>query len=183
MMTIDTDRFTRPGDWMQTFTGGQFWPLDPRAEEIDPRDIAHALAMQCRYNGHCRRFYSVAEHCVLLSAAVRPENALWALLHDAAEAYVGDMVRPLKRQMPNFRVLEDTVLHAIAFRFDLPWPMPAEVIEADNRILRSERIELMPSEHQWWTDALEPLPVVICGWDPGFAEEMYLARLADLGAA
>ena len=73
----------RKGNWMQTFTGRQFWPADPRADEIDIRDIAHALSMQCRYAGHCTQFYSVAEHCVLLANAI-PEQKLWALLHDAS---------------------------------------------------------------------------------------------------
>jgi hypothetical protein len=87
----------RRGDWMQTFTGRAFYPLDPRPEDIDPVDIAHALSLICRYGGHSSRFYSVAEHCVLMSHAVAPEHALWALLHDATEAYLGDMIRPLKR--------------------------------------------------------------------------------------
>ena len=66
----------RKGDWMQTYTGRQFWPIDPRANEVHIEDIAHALSMMCRYNGHCRTFYSVAEHSVLVSQHVPPEHAL-----------------------------------------------------------------------------------------------------------
>jgi hypothetical protein len=95
------------GGWMQTFTGRQFFPMDPRPEEVDPTDIAHALSLLCRYNGHVDRFYSVAEHCVHLSYVVPPEHALWALLHDATEAYVGDMISPLKIHMPGYRAAED----------------------------------------------------------------------------
>lgn len=172
---------TRAGDWMQTYTGGKFWTLDPRPEEVVSEDIAHALSLICRYGGHATRFYSVAEHCVLLSYAVSPANALWALLHDAAEAYVGDMVRPLKRSMPDYQAVEDGVLHTIALRFDLTWPMPAEVIDADNRILRNERAAVVtPTADHWPTDDLEPLPVTIVGWRPEIAEVCYLDRLLEL---
>jgi hypothetical protein len=77
---------SRRGDWMQTFTGRRFWPLDPRGEDVLIEDIAHALSLLTRYGGHCTRFYSVAEHSVLLARAATPENALWLLLHDASEA-------------------------------------------------------------------------------------------------
>src|SRR4051812_20612492 len=99
-MTTVRERDWLRGDWMQTYTGRAFWPLDAQPEDVDPLDIAAALSMLCRYGGHVSRFYSVAEHCLLMSEAVAPEHALWALLHDATEAYMGDMVRPLKRQMP-----------------------------------------------------------------------------------
>jgi hypothetical protein len=172
---------------MQTYTGGRFYPLDPSPLEVDPVDIAHALSLVCRYGGHVTRFYSVAEHCVLLSHAVSPENALWALLHDAAEAYVGDMVRPLKRMMPAYVDAEDGVLLVIALRFglewrpDVPWRMPDEVKEADNRIILTERAALMrPTADVWMEDTLTPLPVTICGWKPAEAEARYFARLVEL---
>ncbi|MCW5954402.1 MAG: hypothetical protein KIT69_19295, partial [Propionibacteriaceae bacterium] len=161
--------------------GGRFWPLDPRPEEVVPEDIAHALSLICRYGGHATRFYSVAEHCVLLSYAVPQEHALWALLHDAAEAYIGDMVRPLKRSMPNYRIIELRILAAIAERFNLSGPIPDEVIDADNRILRTERAAVLtPTNDHWLTDDLEPLPVTIVGWQPELAEVCYLDRLLEL---
>jgi hypothetical protein len=107
------------GDWMQTYTGRAFWPLAPQADDIDPADIAHALSMLCRYGGHVERFYSVAEHCVLMSYAVPPGYALWALLHDATEAYMGDMVRPLKRSMPEYQAAEARLSAVICDRFGL----------------------------------------------------------------
>src|SRR5690349_19702773 len=119
-MSDNTNATWERGSWMQTFTGRRFYPLDPKVEDIDPTDIAHALSLICRYGGHVTRFYSVAEHCVLLSHAVSPENALWALLHDATEAYVGDMVRPLKQHMPAYRDVEDRLMLVIADRFGLP---------------------------------------------------------------
>lgn len=173
----------RAGDWMQTFTGKQFWPLDPRPEDIDPLDIARALSMLCRYNGHVDRFYSVAEHCVLMSLWVPEEDALWALLHDATEAYVGDMIRPLKRHMPDYQDAENRVMAAIVERFGLSsLSMPSSVHEADSRILLTERNTLMGlTSHKWVVDSLEPLPVHVVGDDPMFAEARYLDRLHALG--
>ena len=81
----------RIGDWMQTYTGERFWPLDPRIEDIHIRDISMALGKLCRYGGHTIFFYSVAEHSVLVSEYVPEEYALWGLLHDASEAYLSDI--------------------------------------------------------------------------------------------
>jgi hypothetical protein len=172
----------RRGDWMQTYTGRAFYPLDPRVKDIVPRDIAHALSMLCRYNGHVQRFYSVAEHCVLVSRAVAPENALWALLHDATEAYMGDMIRPLKRQMPAYVDAEDLLMLAICARFGLTPVCPPEVKAADTRILRDERAALLgPSPQPWLSvEDMEPLGVTIEGWSPAQAEHQYLTRLRDL---
>lgn len=170
------------GSWMQTFTGRRFYPLDPRPEEIDPVDIAHALSLICRYGGHTTRFYSVAEHCVHLSYAVPAEHALWALLHDATEAYVGDMVRPLKHHMPEYRAAEDQVAIAVAKRFGLDpmWIDSAVVKDADNRILLDERAAVMAPTEEWQQDGLKPLGVTIEGWDPLWAELKYRERLAEL---
>lgn len=176
----------RLGDWMQTYTGRAFWPLDPRVEDIDPLDIAHALGMICRYGGHTRRFYSVAEHCVLMSKAVPAEHALWALLHDATEAYVGDMVRPLKRMMPDYAAAEDHLMMTICVRFGLPFECPAAVKEADNRILVNERAALMtmPPPLPWSAvEDLEPLPVRLRFWSPDEASGAYFARLHELLAS
>lgn len=174
-----TDR----GDWMQTFTGRAFYPMDPKPEDVDPLDIAHALGMTCRYGGHVTRFYSVAEHCVLMSYAVAPEDALWALLHDATEAYVGDMIRPLKRSMPAYRQTEDRLSLVIAERFGLDPVCPAGVKEADNRILLDERAAVLGPSPQPWSDYLEsltPLGVTIKAWSPVHAGSQYLARLTEL---
>ena len=181
------------GDWMQTYTGRKFYPMDPRAEDVDPRDIAHALGMLCRYNGHVDRFYSVAEHCVLLSYAVPDRLALWALMHDATEAYLGDMVRPLKVSQPGYVVAEDRVMVAIAKRFDLDITtsiglndevivhLPDEVKAADTRILLDEKLALMSrTKHPWFVDDLEPLGVKVEGWHPGTAGSKWLRRFREL---
>lgn len=169
------------GNWMQTFTGCQFYPMDPRPEEMHAEDIAHALGNICRYGGHVDRFYSVAEHCVLMSHAVEPQHSLWALLHDATEAYVGDMVRPLKQHMPDYVAVEDRLMSVVADRFGLVGPMPAAVKEADARILLDERAALMSrTRWPWAIEHLEPLGVTIHAWSPTEAAVAWLTRLNDL---
>lgn len=173
----------RRGDWMQTYTGRRFYPLDPRPDEVDAADIAHALSLLCRYGGHVDRFYSVAEHCVLMSRVVEPEHALAALLHDATEAYVVDVPRPLKRQLVGYADIEEQVWFSIAYAFRVDFALPAEVDEADNRILLTERTALMPRAERWGVDdEYEPLPVEIECWSPATAERAYLDRLAELRA-
>lgn len=171
------------GDWMQTHTRRRFYPMDPRAEDIDPEDIAHALSLLCRYGGHIDRFYSVAEHCVLMSRVVAPEHALAALLHDATEAYVVDVPRPLKRYLADYRMIEDKVWLAIAERFGVNVTLPDDVHDADNRMLLNETAVLMPGVGIWaGLQGLEVLPVKVIGWQPNRAKREYLKRLAELGA-
>lgn len=180
-MGIITEQSTRHrGNWMQTFTGRQFYPMDPRPEDVDVVDIAHALSMQCRYNGHVREFMSVAEHCVLVSRLVPAEHALWGLLHDATEAYVGDMVRPLKLHMPEYRAVEDRVMLAIAQKFGIDPEMPTGVKSADTRILLDERAALLGEPAGEWQIDGEPFGVEIPAWDPAAAEQEYLLRFAEL---
>lgn len=174
---------TGRGDWLQTYGGQAFYPMDPRPEEVDPLDIAHALSLLCRYAGHCRTFYSVAEHCVLISYAVDPQHALWGLLHDATETYLVDLPRPVKRAFPEYVAAEDRLMRVICDRFGLPHTVPDQVKEADNRILHDERAALMRPPPMPW-NSLEadcrPLGVPIQGWDPATAEQRYLQRLLQL---
>lgn len=139
----------RKGDWLQTYTGKAFWPLDPRPEDVDIMDIAHSLAMQCRFNGRCKQFYSVAEHSIITAKFCSPENRLWGLLHDASEAYVSDVPRPLKPFIKGFKEIEDRITQVIAERFGLPWPMPAQVKEVGSRLLANE-IWLMETPPMDW---------------------------------
>lgn len=169
------------GDWIETYTGVQFWPLDPRPDDIRIADIAHALANQCRFTGHCAQFYSVAEHCVRVSNAVPRQHALWGLLHDAAETYLVDLARPLKR-LPEFAVyreIEARIMHAVCTRFGLPAEEPAEVRHFDAVLLATEARDLMPRRHPW--EALpEPLPEPICPWTAETAEARFREQFIDL---
>lgn len=129
-----------------------FWPLDPRPDEIVIEDIAHALSMLCRFGGHTTRFYSVAEHSIHVAALLPPTLRLWGLLHDAAEAYVIDLPRPLKRCLPGYREIEDRVMAAVAERFALPMPMPAEVKAADESMLMAEAGQVLAVEPRGWVE-------------------------------
>lgn len=177
------------GNWIQTHSGRQFFPLDPRPEDIDIRDIAHALSHLCRYGGHTHEFYSVAEHSELVSQGVQPKNAKWGLMHDAAEAYLVDVPRPIKQMLPLYQEIEMTLLYAIAQRFNLPMPargqhlIPDEVRRADSRILLTERKVLLPNTVHPWDEIEhhEPLPVVVVGWPPAAARRRFLTRFHDLG--
>lgn len=173
---------TRYGDWMQTYSGKQFWPMDPRPEEIDIEDIAHALSMQCRYAGHCLRFYSVAEHCVHLSRQVSAENALWALLHDASEAYLVDVPRPVKPYLTGYHRAEGAVMSAVCARFDLPLGMPAQVNEYDTRILSDEFQQNMATPSAPLLGVGQSLGVELRFWPPEIAKLKFLNRFESLTA-
>ena len=124
---------------MKTYKG-HWIDLDKREVScIDIEDIAHALAHINRFNGHTVQPYSVAQHSILVSQMVFPGFALRGLLHDAAEAYTGDIVRPIKAFMPDFWKLEDKLLEQVADKFGLPFgTLPPEVREADHRMLATE---------------------------------------------
>jgi len=139
---------------IETHNGYRVNLSDPDPDTIDIEDIAWALSHLARFNGHAKRFYSVAEHCVLGSFEISKENRLWFLLHDAAEAYVGDAVRPMKTR--EMRAFEDTVLRVIVEKFGLPWPAPPEVKEVDDRMLATEARDLMVSGGSWWEFQTRP---------------------------
>lgn len=179
--TANNDRY---GDWLQTYTGVVFWPLDPRPEEILIEDIARSLSMQCRYAGHVKRFYSVAEHSVHVSYAVPPADMLWGLLHDATEAYLIDIPRPIKNMLPEYRIWEARMMDAIALRFGLLGRMPESVKEIDNRMLTTERAVLHHPCDRDWGETGPALPGVhIHGWMPNVAYEAFMDRFHQLQGA
>jgi hypothetical protein len=174
-------RLTEDNSWIQTFLGNPFWPLDPRPEDVDILDIAHALSMQCRYSGHVHTFYSVAEHSVHISRAVSPENALWGLLHDADEVYMMDMPKPLKPRFPEYKQMAKNLMGCITQAFGMPEDEPAEVKEMDTRILFNEREALLNKSVREWGLTGDPIPnLTIRCWQPAIAEIAFLERFAEL---
>lgn len=151
------------GPNMQLASGKPFFPLDPRPDEIEIDDIAIALSRICRFGGHTTTFYSVAEHSILVSLLVPDEHRLTALLHDATEAYIGDMIRPLKSQIPQFSEIENNLWSAIAERFSLPVEMPSCVKDADVLALAIEKRDVMaePIGVDWGN--LPPAPKIRAG--------------------
>ena len=133
----------RHGNWMRTFTGKRYYPIDPRAEDVELEDIAHSLSMQCRYCGHSSRFYSVAEHSVHVSYMVPQEHALAGLFHDATEAYLHDISRPLKGHLVGYHALEAKNWGVIAEKFSLPTELHESIHQADIDVCQTEMAVLM----------------------------------------
>lgn len=171
---------TKTTDWIQTYTGRRFSVLEPDPAAVDIVDIAHSLSLLCRFNGHCATFYSVAEHSTRVSLLVPAEDAGWGLLHDAAEAYVSDLPRPIKRQLPTFDGLEEGVLRAIGDAFGLAWPPPASVWRADDRLLVTEARDLMGPPPEPWKLQVAPLAERIEPVGPAEARAAFLTRFESV---
>ena len=176
---------TRIGNWFLTYTGKMFYPLDPQPEDICIEDIAHALSNLCRFGGHSTRFYSVAQHSLHVSKLCADEHKLIGLMHDASEAYVGDMVRPLKYELPQYRDIEQKVWLCIAGQLDLPWAIPDAVKQCDDVALVTERrdlIQLHPGVWELVSKKANPDPEPIKPWAPAYAEMMFRAEYEKLKA-
>lgn len=177
----------RVGDWGCTSSGRRFYPEDPRHEDIIIEDIAHALSLQCRYGGHCLKHYSVAQHSVLVSRLCPPEDALWGLLHDAAEAYIIDIPRPLKKApwMHGYRELEKRWMAVICEVFDLPLERPESVSKADEAILPLEAAAVMPklgpaSPQHWTFREPPPTDFDLIPWSDRLSRRLYLETFYKL---
>lgn len=167
--------------WILTHTGKRFDLLEPDVDMIDPRDISHSLAHLCRFTGHTSEFYSVAQHSCIVAELVPEEYKLAALLHDAPEAYLGDMTRPLKQWMPDYRGFEDVIWTRVCERFDLALELPASVHRADLIALATERRDLMPSDPAIWDclAGIQPLVETIRPWPAAEARLTYHQRLMN----
>jgi hypothetical protein len=123
---------------IRTFTGEYINISDPKPEEIHIEDIAHALSLHCRFGGHTRDHYSVAEHSIWVMNMVSEEFKLSALLHDASEAYLMDIPSPIKKLIPDYIKIEDNLMTAIAESLGFQYPLPSAVKEADKFALEWE---------------------------------------------
>ncbi len=173
------DDLTYRGDWISTY-GGKFFPLDPKEEDINIETIAHALSMLCRFGGHINEFYSVAQHCCLCSEMAPVGYKLEALMHDASEAYLVDIPRPIKGMLPDYKLLEKSIETVIANKFNLPMPMSPAIKLIDNRMLITEADQLLnESGGAWWNDPNNPnycekYDIRIKSWDPTEAKQKFL---------
>lgn len=170
MLTKQTYQ-TRSGDYLD------FQDPDPDTIHID--DIAHALALVNRYGGHTPYPYSVAQHCVLSSLVAPPGLELQALMHDAQEAYVGDMPSPLKKMLPEYQVIEDRMEAVIRTKFKLPIKFDPRVKEIDMRMLVTEAKEFGLT---WWDIwGVDPYPALaIRPWSWEHAKHKFLVRFEYL---
>lgn len=137
------------GLYITTYSGKRFYINDCNIADIPIEDIAHALSMNCRFNGHVNEFYSVAEHSVLVSKLVPKEYALWGLLHDVTEAFVPDIPRPFKSLIGGFDEFEAKLAEQVAEHYNMPWPMPEEVHNIDHNIVADEAAVLFQEEPDW----------------------------------
>lgn len=167
-------------DWIQTYSGNAFYPTDPKPEDVRIEDIAHALSLICRYTGHVKEFYSVAQHSVI--ASMYCKDKMWALMHDAAEAYLADIARPIKHEMKKFVECENKLMDVIAVKFGLSLPMPEEVHVIDRILLATEKRDLMSPSKLIWSaiDGVEPLDKSIIPWTPERAEAEFMERFNEL---
>lgn len=165
------------GPVIQTRMGFYFDLEHPWRSYVHIVDIAHALSNLCRFSGHCREFYSVAQHSVLVATIAPPEHALAALLHDAAEAYCGDVSAPLKCLLPDYRKVQREIERAVAGRFGLPADVPEVVKRADLVALATERRDLMPRTPERWAclEGIKPHPARIQAMPPIQAEALFLS--------
>lgn len=177
-----TKGFDKEAAWIQTHSGRRFNPTNPYPDAIVIQDIAHALSMQCRFSGHCKKFYSVAQHSVLVSYICDSQDALWGLMHDASEAYLVDVPRPLKRsgKFDAYLEFEAKMQAAICKRFGLPMQEPASVKAADTKLLATEARDLMAPLHPDWMQAVDPLPFRIEAWGHDMAKDMFMKRFFEL---
>ena len=175
--------------YIRTYSGGKFWPLEPEVGDVKIEDIAHALSQQCRWTGHTNKFYSVAQHCCLVSDQLPYEHQLAGLLHDASEAYLSDISRPVKHS-PGFgevyKVAEARLESVIASAFNVDYPWAPPIKDADNLLLHSEGRDLLnftfgkTEEEASKAGEKKYLPVTIEPWSPEKAEQEYLDRFRVL---
>lgn len=203
---LEAPRVMRSEDnFIRTYTGRKFWPLDPKPEEVAIEDIAHALSLICRFTGHTYCFYSVAEHSVRVSHLAEKmaladwrtlmgkapgahsfarKVAFWGLLHDASEAYLCDLPSPIKRA-PGigqiYKSFEARLMDCIAVHFDLTPHEPALVKDADRILLNTEMRDLMTNCVPY--EGYEPLPETIYPMDAQKAEVEFMRRFDALSKA
>ena len=184
------DAGERIGPWFRTFSGVRFFPLNVLPDDINLADIAHHLSMKCRFGGAVKKFISVAEHSILVSRRVDNKLAMWGLMHDAAEAYLGDIVSPCKRSLwyatenepykyHNFAHVEEELLIVIADKFGLNVEDYPAVKDTDRRALEIEARHLMGTWESADDLTIDDDCPIYC-WTPLEAEREFLARFHEI---
>jgi 5'-deoxynucleotidase YfbR-like HD superfamily hydrolase len=132
---------------VRTFMGKMIDPFNPDPDQITLVDIAHSLSNLCRWNGHTMKYYSVAEHSIFVQNMVQSrEDKLAAMLHDASEAYISDVTRPVKHRLKNYFDVEFELMVVISRKFGFQFPLSTAVKEADEYALRWEWVNIVTAE-------------------------------------
>lgn len=176
------DRFGCLNNTIKVAAGHYIDLVNPDPDSIEIKSIAAALSKICRFGGHCPKFYSVAEHCIHATEMAYHEgytdDALAAVfLHDAAEAYIGDMVKPLKVTMPQYAEAEKRMEAAIQAAFNVDFLKWADVIKRfDRAMLKAEKVTMWPEDTEKWAGfgEVEDRVVQFQFWDPVQAESQFL---------
>lgn len=178
-MKVDLDNVTGP--FIQLRSGQYIDLRDPDYSEVQIEELAHSLAHLCRYTGHTKHFYSVAEHCWIASIFGDPDHALEILLHDLAEAVLGDVSSPLKSLLPDYKRMEKIHEERLAERFGVPFPFHPSVADADMRMLATERHQLLENAGIWTVvKDVQPYDAYLECLHPKFAMNVFLSRYYEL---
>ena len=137
------------GHWITTYSGRKFHYLNPSSDEICIEDIAHALALTCRFGGHCKTFYSVAEHSYRVAMLVPDNDKCAALLHDAHEAYLHDVPRPIKQDIIGYKLIADKIQDKIHDKFSVTVHNPTLLKYYDDVLLSAEARDIMVTTQDW----------------------------------
>jgi hypothetical protein len=156
---------------IRTFTGIYVNVFEPTQEMFCIEDIAHSLSQQCRFGGHLPKYYSVAQHCIIMSQYMHKSLKLQALLHDASEAYLLDIPTPIKKGLLNYKEIEERLMTELSVKFGFQYPLHEAVKEVDEYMLQWEWSRLMLSE--------DTFPDIEC-WSPNDAKEMFISTFENL---
>jgi len=157
------------GGYIRTYTGKYVNPFNINIEDVDIKDIAHALSMMCRFSGHCKKFFSVAQHSLLVSRNLPQNLKLEGLLHDASEAYLVDIPSPIKQKMPQYLNVENNLMTIISKKFKIDWPTTPEVKKQDKCAL----------EYEWEYNVIANKTEFVA-YEPSVAEKIFLDEFNKL---
>ena len=152
---------SRSSAWIQTYSGKRFYYFNPTEDMIDEIDFFVALPKLCRFNGQSHFFYSVAEHSIRCTKLVKPENRLYALLHDSPEVYCADLCTPIKIFLPQYQKIENKILKVISqkYNFDIGERAHEDVNKADKIMLATEARDLFPHLKLNWCNSKKYKPL------------------------
>lgn len=177
------------GPAVTTATGKAFYPFDPRAEEVEIQHIAASLSTRARFTGSTRQFYSVAQHSALVADYMERPHRLWGLLHDAAEAYLPDVVSQMKPRtyledldgsLVKFKTIEKRIMRAVCQHFGLPEEEPAGLKKVDVSVLLAEARDMLPTrEVGWWPDG-DPIQEFVYPLGPRASKILFLSRYYEI---